>query len=157
MSAVDFFISLNNGRSASRHRRSILLRSTARAEIFFETTQATLGPPRSGEVIIAKTGDTLFVSYRSQRAVQAQVWFQEESASPSPQPVPGKDTLSFGLPPASAWSLSPQRMVLDGKWSRQRIWVLWSFQEFTISQARQALDKKAQGIHAQEFRITNTP
>src|SRR3989344_3284892 len=52
MSDVGSFIRASSGRRISRQRRSIRLRSTDRAETFFDTTHAARGPPKGGKGVI---------------------------------------------------------------------------------------------------------
>ena len=54
MSATGFWTCGSNGRSVSRQRRSILLRSTARAAVFFDTTDATLTLSLAGSGTIVR-------------------------------------------------------------------------------------------------------
>src|SRR3989344_3648246 len=54
INAVGSFIRESSGRRISRQRRSIRLRSTERAETFFETTHAARGPPSRGKGVTVR-------------------------------------------------------------------------------------------------------
>jgi hypothetical protein len=90
----------------------------------------------AGEVASARPGDTLGVEYRSPKRVVAQIWFREEGGSA--QAMSGEGSLSW--PPAASWRPAPVRIVLEGAWRRQTVWVVTSFSAFTPAEAEKALE-----------------
>lgn len=105
-----------------------------------------------GELAQARPGDTLAVSYRSAKPVHAQIWYQEENGDP--QAMSGDSaTLDWGA--AMGWRLAPERIVLDGDWKRQTVWVIWSQSPFSAGDAKKVLGG-SQGrtdLHAEAFRL----
>lgn len=94
----------------------------------------------TGQVISARNGDTLGLTYRSARPVTAQIWYREEGREV--QPMTGTaETLP--LDAAMAWRPVGPRIVLEGDWKRQIVWVVWSAEPFTSEEAKGALEGTA--------------
>jgi hypothetical protein len=106
-----------------------------------------------GEVASAKPGDTLGITYRSPRPVLAGVWFLEEGGKPQAMTGPaGKKA----WPIAMGWGPAPIRILLEGEWQRQTVWVLSSFSAFTTAEALQALQggPHREDLWVDTFRLT---
>jgi hypothetical protein len=75
-----------------------------------------------GDLVPARAGDTLALTYRSGESLQVQIWYQEDEGTPTPFSGTG----GFAVSPATSWTEAPQRILLEGRWTRQRIWILLS-------------------------------
>lgn len=75
-----------------------------------------------GDLVPARAGDTLALSYRSGDSLQVQIWYQEDEGTPAPF----SETLGFALAPSPSWTEAPRRILLEGRWTRQRIWLVIS-------------------------------
>jgi hypothetical protein len=120
----------------------------------------------TGDLIQARSGDTLGFAYRSPYPVRAQIWYREEGRAA--EEMTGSQTL-LEWKAAMGWRRTPENVILEGDWKRQIVWIVWSKSEFTAEQARQALeaagakgDKGSQGpddkdaagaVHAEAFRL----
>ncbi len=108
----------------------------------------------AGQLAPARTGDTLGVRYRSAAPVFAQVWYQEENGKPAR--MTGNDSLAdVAWAPATAWSPAPLRIVLEGDWKRQTVWIVWSGSDFTAGEAlaRLAGGSARANLRAEPFRL----
>ncbi|MDB5049009.1 MAG: hypothetical protein JWO30_2080 [Fibrobacteres bacterium] len=105
-----------------------------------------------GQVASAASGDTLGISYRSPNPVSAQIWFREEGGTA--QAMTGADAAPW--PAAMGWRPAPVRIVLEGEWHRQMVWVITSFSAFSKAEGLQALDGKSPraNLRADAFRLT---
>ena len=90
----------------------------------------------TGQLVSARNGDTLAIAYRSPGAVTAQVWYREEGGEPLPM---SGAAAAVELVPAMGWRRMNERIVLDGEWKRQTVWVVWSPMPFTADQAKSAV------------------
>ena len=56
---------------------------------------------------------------------------------------------------ATAWRPASERVVLEGEWKRQTVWILWSKSPFTVMDARKLLRSGArnQDVHLEAFRM----
>lgn len=110
----------------------------------------------SGEVATAGSGDTLGVTYRSPEPLTAQIWFREVGASPKPM-TGAEGNLSW--PAAMAWRPAPIRILLEGEWTRQTVWVILGSTPFTDEDAIRAMDGKPgrADLRAEAFRLVKAP
>lgn len=92
-----------------------------RPEIVLDVGGAKILPGDTGNV---KSGDVMTFSYRSNKPIYIQTWYTEDGGTPSV--FDGRKDNSLFWPASSAWANAPQRIVLEGKWKRQRIVVLAS-------------------------------
>jgi hypothetical protein len=107
-----------------------------------------------GELAQAKPGDTLAVSYRSAGPVRAQIWYQEDKGEPAAM---SGESATLDWVAAMGWRLAPERIILDGEWKRQTVWVIWSEAPFTAEDAKKALagSQGRSDLHAEVFRLVN--
>ncbi|HKP98299.1 MAG TPA: hypothetical protein VJ385_21390 [Fibrobacteria bacterium] len=105
----------------------------------------------AGSVANAGPGETLGVAYRSPRIVSAQIWFLEEGGTP--QAMSGEGSLQW--PAAPGWRPAPVRILLEGDWHRQTVWVITAFSAFTAAEALEAVAGKAPraDLHAHIFKL----
>jgi hypothetical protein len=109
----------------------------------------------TGQLISARNGDTLGLSYRSARPVTAQVWYREEGGQALPMTGTAE---TIPLEPAMSWRQAGPRIVLEGDWNRQTVWVVWSAAPFTSEAARDALDGHAiPELRIASFRMVRQP
>lgn len=107
----------------------------------------------AGSLIAAGPGDTLGVTYRSGDTVYVQVWYQEENGDL--RAFPGKDPRGFALPPVTAWTPAPQRILLEGEWRRQEVWIVLSPGTLKTERVREAIrsGRSAPGITVLAYRL----
>ena len=109
----------------------------------------------TGQLISARNGDTLGLSYRSARPVTAQVWYREEGRQALPMTGTAE---TIPLKPAMSWRQAGPRIVLEGDWNRQTMWVVWSAAPFTSEAAKGALDGHAiPALQVASFRMVRQP
>ncbi len=107
----------------------------------------------AGSLVSAGPGDTLDFMYRSGDTAYAQVWYKEEGGEL--RSFTGKDPRGFVLPPATAWTPAPQRILLDGAWRRQEVWIVLSPGSLAPEGVRQAISGRAgNGVKVLPFRLT---
>jgi hypothetical protein len=104
-----------------------------------------------GELISARTGDTLILTYRGEVSLRGQVWIQEDEGDPVPLQV-----RDFPLPPVTAWTELPQRILLEGAWSRQQLWILLSPRTLGREAAKEAVSggKIPEGARVLAYRLS---
>jgi hypothetical protein len=109
---------------------------------------------KPGETGTAQAGDTLSVLYRSPQPLLAAIWFREEGGSPAAMPG---NAATLAWPAAAAWSPAPLRIVLEGGWRRQTVWVLTSRTAFSQAEALEALAGKSRrgDLRADAFPLAN--
>lgn len=106
----------------------------------------------AGALIAAGPGDTLGFLYRSGDTAYVQVWYKEEGGEL--RSFAGKDPRGFVWPPATAWIAAPQRILLDGAWRHQEVWIVLSPQSLETERVRKALSGKAgNGVRILPFRL----
>ncbi|HKP94117.1 MAG TPA: hypothetical protein VJ385_00030 [Fibrobacteria bacterium] len=71
-----------------------------------------------------KPGDILTFSYRSAKPLFTQIWYMEDSGTPSL--FEGRADASLNWEPTSGWRTAPQRIRLEGNWKLQRVVILAS-------------------------------
>jgi hypothetical protein len=106
----------------------------------------------AGEIASAKPGDTLGISYRSPTPVSAQIWYREEGGQAAP--MTGKPGV-LRWDPSTAFTRAQVRIILDGDWKRQTVWVIASPSDFSEAEALQAMDGKSirPDLRADAFRL----
>jgi hypothetical protein len=108
----------------------------------------------AGSLAEARNGDTLALSYRTSDSLHVQVWFQEEKSGPKPM---GGGQDGFVWSPTTSWAVAPEKIVLEGEWKRQSVWVILSPEPFMPGQAEAAMQGKVSGkVRASQFRIVNS-
>lgn len=75
-----------------------------------------------GDTAAAQNGDTLEFLYRSPRPVNVLVFYQEDDADPVS--VGDGKVASQAWPVATRWTPVAERMLLEGDWTRQAIWIV---------------------------------
>jgi len=107
----------------------------------------------AGALIDAGPGDTLSILYRSADTVYAQVWYREEGGEL--RSFDGKAPRGFALPPVTAWTQAPQRVLLEGTWRRQEVWIALSHGNSEIEQVKKAIrsGQDGNGIQVLVFRF----
>lgn len=107
----------------------------------------------AGGLSEAENGDTLRLAYRSPFPLFVQIWIQENGADPKRLggSAPGK-----AWEAKTAWTNGPASLILEGKWTRQTVWVVWSARDFMPEQAGQAISAGASSgdVHASAFRLS---
>lgn len=91
-----------------------------------------------GSRIPARPGDTLGLLYRCQDSLSMRVFYREEGGAI--ESFGEGNPMNFTLPPATAWSSAPQRILLEGKWTRQELWLVLSRSPIGIDRAREAIE-----------------
>lgn len=74
-----------------------------------------------GDTATARNGDTLAFLYRAPHPVDVRLFYQEDGADPMPADV---GTALRTWPAATRWTPAPRRMLLEGNWRRQAIWIV---------------------------------
>jgi hypothetical protein len=109
----------------------------------------------TGQLISARNGDTLGLNYRSARPVTAQIWYREEGRQALPMTGTAE---TIPLEAAMSWRPAGPRIVLEGDWNRQTVWVVWSAAPFTSEAAKGALDGSANpALRIASFRMVRQP
>jgi hypothetical protein len=105
------------------------------------------------ETFPARAGDTLSIRYRSGSPLYVQIWFREEEGGPKPFPGPeGADAL---WPASPQWRSASRRILLDGGWMRQEIWILYSDSPFGDEEALTAIQGRGEEkIRARRFHLS---
>lgn len=109
----------------------------------------------TSDLVQSRSGDTLGFSYRSPFPIHMQIWYREDDepaqAMLGPSSIPEWKS-SMG------WRRAAERVILEGQWKRQTIFVIWSKSGFTDGQARRLLEKgeaekSGSEIHSVSFRL----
>lgn len=109
----------------------------------------------TGVLISARNGDTLGLSYRSALPVTAQIWYREEGRQALPMTGTAE---TIPLEAAMSWRPAGPRIVLEGDWNRQTVWVVSSAAPFTSEAAKAALDGSANpALRVASFRMVRQP
>lgn len=109
----------------------------------------------TGVLISARNGDTLGLSYRSALPLTAQIWYREEGRQTLPMTGTAE---TIPLEPAMSWRPAGPRIVLEGDWNRQTVWVVSSAAPFTSEEAKSALDGSANpALRVAAFRMVRQP
>jgi hypothetical protein len=110
-----------------------------------------------GDLIPARAGDTLGFSYRADEPVHVQVWYQEDDKEPAPFAGAG----GFVLPYASGWTEASRRILLEGAWIRQQVFILVSDRPLAPEAAARAVRRgkggKDDGVRVLAFRLVAPP
>jgi hypothetical protein len=103
------------------------------------------------ELIPARSGDTLVLTYRGEVPLRGQIWIQEDEGEPTA--LQGRD---FPLPPVTAWTELPQRILLEGEWRRQQLWILLSPRVLDHDAAGEAVrgGRAPEGVRVFAYRLS---
>jgi hypothetical protein len=106
----------------------------------------------TADLIPARSGDTLGFSYRSPFALRTQIWYREENGRPEAMMGPAS-ILEWNA--ALGWKQPSDRVILEGDWKHQTLWIVWSKNAFTAEDARKALEdgSRSPELHAEAFRL----
>jgi hypothetical protein len=110
----------------------------------------------SGQLVSAHSGDTLGVVYRSSVPLFAQIWYREEGGAAQPmEGLPG-GSVDWSWPRTTGWRPAHSRIILDGNWRRQTVWVIWSPLDFTAEEAGKAIAGRSSraDLRLESFRLT---
>jgi hypothetical protein len=75
-----------------------------------------------GGRVEAGPGDTVSFQYRNDARRYVQIWFREDDGELKPFQAGVAGGMAWE--PATRWTPSPQRILLDGRWNRQEIWIV---------------------------------
>jgi hypothetical protein len=117
-------------------RNGMQVKGMGSAEIVLESKALEY---HSGEWVPARTGDTLFILYRSPAPVFCQVWHQEDGSAA--RPLAAADHSTPAWPASLSWQKARQSLVLEADWRRQEILVLCSQAPFGREAALSALSR----------------
>jgi hypothetical protein len=106
-----------------------------------------------GSSIPAGAGDTLGFVHRGTEPVDVQIWYREDGGEILPL-APGHPD-GFAWPAATAWTLAPQSIRLEGSWRRQDVWIVLSRRPLDPARAREAIraGKREEGVQVLAFRL----
>lgn len=109
----------------------------------------------TSDLVPSRSGDTLGFSYRSPFPISTQIWYREEDKAV--EAMLGPSSISEWKP-ASGWRRATERVILEGQWKHQTIFVVWSKTAFSDEQARRALEnggstRLVPDMHAEAFRL----
>jgi hypothetical protein len=109
----------------------------------------------TSDLVPSRSGDTLGFSYRSPFPISTQIWYREEGKAA--EAMLGPSSISEWKT-ATGWRQATERVILEGQWKRQTLYVVWSRTGFSDEQARQALENGGPAdlgpdMHAKAFRL----
>jgi hypothetical protein len=109
----------------------------------------------TSDLVQSRSGDTLGFSYRSPFPITMQIWYREDD-KPA-EAMPGPSSISVWKT-SMGWRRASERVILEGRWKRQSIFVIWSQSGFTDGEARRLLGKgeamdPGSGMHTASFRL----
>lgn len=76
----------------------------------------------TGESQEAQAGDTLAFSYRSPKSRHVSIWYREDGGALMPFADPSHVAAPWDA--ATRWTPAPQRILLEGSWKHQEVWVV---------------------------------
>jgi hypothetical protein len=110
-----------------------------------------------GSDLIGRAGDSLGFVYRSPDSVFVQIWYREDGEEA--QPVAGGDH-PLVWPGTLSWIPAPQKILLEGSWTVQDIWVVCSRHTLTSDRVRDFLtdgDRLPRAVELFHFTLRSSP
>jgi hypothetical protein len=105
----------------------------------------------AGESARARAGDTLSFLYRSPKAVHVQIGYREDGGDLVPFDPAGAAPSPWI--PATRWTAAPQRILLEGAWKRQEVWVISGSRALSADEVKALVAGKPGDGKAYVFRL----